>query len=139
MRRPRSGWQSLMRIALVVPGGVDRSGQERVIPTLLWLIERLARRHDVHVFVLRHYPTPCTYQLRGATIHDLGRARGPRGLRSLLQAPRLTRALQLAGPFDVIHGLWALPSGLLAAIAGWWLGIPRVVTFHSGELVCVAD
>jgi hypothetical protein len=46
----------LMRIALVVPGGVDRSGRERVIPILLWLIERLARRHTVHAFVLRHYP-----------------------------------------------------------------------------------
>jgi glycosyltransferase involved in cell wall biosynthesis len=126
-----------MRIAIVVPGGVDRSGRERVIPMLLSLIERLARRHSVHVFVLRHYIEPCTYELRGATIHDLGRARGPRGLRSLLQARHLLKALRLAGPFDVLHGLWALPSGLLASIAGWRLGIPRVVTFNSGELVCV--
>jgi hypothetical protein len=28
-----------VKIALVVPGGVDRSGSERVIPCLLWLIE----------------------------------------------------------------------------------------------------
>ena len=41
-----------MRIGLVVSGGVDRSGRERVTPSLLWLVERLARRHDVHVFVL---------------------------------------------------------------------------------------
>ena len=31
-----------MRIALITPGGVDRSGTHRVIPCLLWLIERLA-------------------------------------------------------------------------------------------------
>ncbi len=128
-----------MRIALVVPGGVDRSGRERVIPMLLWLIERLAVRHAVHVFVLRHYPRPCTYQLRGATIHDLGRAQGPRGLRSLVQLGTLMRALRAAGPFDVIHGLWAMPSGLLASLAGWRLGIPTVVTFDSGELVCIPD
>jgi glycosyltransferase involved in cell wall biosynthesis len=128
-----------MRIALVVPGGVDRSGRERVIPTLLWLIERLAARHAVHVFVLRHYPRPCTYQLRGATIHDLGRARGPRGLRSIVQLGALIRALRAAGPFDVIHGLWAMPSGLLASLAGSCLGIPIVVTFDSGELVCIPD
>jgi hypothetical protein len=36
-----------MRIALVVPGGVDRSARERVIPALLWLIERLARRESM--------------------------------------------------------------------------------------------
>ena len=126
-----------MRIALVVAGGVDRSGRERVIPSLLWLIERLARRHSVHVFVLRHYPKPCTYTLHGATIHDLGRATGPRGLQSLFQLPRLVRALKRARPFDVVHGYWALPPGVLAALAGRWLGIPAVATFDSGELVCL--
>ena len=124
-----------MRIALVVAGGVDPSGRERVIPVLLWLIERLARRHALHVFVLRHHKAPCTYQLLGATIHDLGRAHGPTGLRSLLQARHLVRALRIAGPFDVLHGYWAVPSGMLAALAGRWIGIPTVVTFCSGEFV----
>ena len=128
-----------MRIALVVPGGVDRSGRERVIPALLWLIERLARRHTVHVFALRHYPEPCTYELRGATIHDLGRAVGPRGLRSLFQTRHLIRALRRCGPFDAMHGYWALPAGLQAALAGKWLGIPTLATFDSGELVCLPD
>jgi hypothetical protein len=36
-----------MRIALVVPGGVDRSGENRVIPVLLALISRLSVHHDV--------------------------------------------------------------------------------------------
>ena len=124
-----------MRIALVVAGGVDPSGRERVIPALLWLIERLARRHALHVFVLRHHQEPCTYQLLGATVHDLGRAHGPAGLRSLLQARHLVRALRIAGPFDVLHGYWAVPSGMLAAVAGRWLGVPTVVTFCSGEFV----
>ena len=125
----------MMRIALVVAGGVDPSGRERVIPALLWLIERLARRHTLHVFVLRYHREPCTYQLLGAAVHDLGRAHGPTGLRSLLQARHLVRALRIAGPFDVVHGYWAVPAGMLAALAGRWLGIPTVVTFDSGELV----
>ncbi len=128
-----------MRIALVVPGGVDRSGRERVIPALLWLIERLARRHTLHVFALRHYPEPCTYDLLGATVHDLGRAGGPSGFRSLFQARQLIRALRHAGPFDAMHGYWALPAGLLASLAGRWLGIPTLATFDSGELVCLPD
>jgi hypothetical protein len=33
-----------MKVVVVVPGGFDRSGRERVIPALLWLVERLARR-----------------------------------------------------------------------------------------------
>jgi len=70
-----------MRIGLVVTGGVDRSGRERVVPSLLWLIERLARRHEVHVFALHYYRDPCTYPLLGATVHDVGRVDGPPGLR----------------------------------------------------------
>src|SRR5687767_8438704 len=40
------------RVALVVPGGVDRTGEYRVIPALLSLLERLATRFDVDVFAL---------------------------------------------------------------------------------------
>jgi hypothetical protein len=36
-----------LKVALVVPGGVDRSGDYRVIPVLLALIERLARVVDL--------------------------------------------------------------------------------------------
>ncbi|MGC4081373.1 MAG: hypothetical protein QM736_04475 [Vicinamibacterales bacterium] len=56
-----------MRIAFVATGGFDRSGQDRIIPSLLWLIERLARTHDVTVYVLRYHDTPCRYPLAGAT------------------------------------------------------------------------
>ncbi len=52
-----------MRIGPVVTGGVNRTGRERVVPTLLWLVERLARRHDVHVFALHHYRKPCKARL----------------------------------------------------------------------------
>ncbi len=76
-----------MRIGLVVTGGFDRGGRERVVPTLLWLVERLARRHQVHVFVVDYYREPCDYPLLGATVHDLGRVPGPSG-----SAPRPTCA-----------------------------------------------
>src|SRR5919201_2869321 len=82
-----------MRIGLVVTGGVDASGRERVVPALLWLIERLARRHDVHVFALHYYREPRTYPLLGAKVHDLGRVEGPPGFRRLRVGSRLRRAL----------------------------------------------
>ena len=95
-----------VRIALVVTGGVDRSGRERVIPVLVALIERLARRHHVFVYVLRYHDRPCTYPLLGATVRDLGR---PAGLRRQFSA--LMRALRQDGPFDVLHAYWAMPAG----------------------------
>lgn len=123
-----------MRIAFVVTGGVDRSGRERVIPTLLSFIERQAARHDLVVYALRYHDRPSSYPLLGATVHDLG---SPSGLRRQYLA--LVRALRRDGPFDLIHAYWALPSGLTATAAGRRLGIPGIVTFDSGELVSVPD
>jgi glycosyltransferase involved in cell wall biosynthesis len=123
-----------MRIALVATGGFDRSGRERVIPSLLWLTDRLSRQHTIVVYVLRYLQEPCRYQLAGATVQDLG---CPAGLRR--QYVALTRAIRADGPFDVIHGYWAHPAGFLAAVAARRRRIPSVVTCDSGEFVAFDD
>ena len=123
-----------VRIALVVTGGVDQSGREKVIPSLLWLIERLARQHEVFVYVLRYHERPCSYPLLGATVHDLGR---PAGV--IRQYAALVPALKDDGPFDVVHGYWAVPAGLVTAAAGRRLGIPSVVTCDSGEFTAIPE
>ena len=123
-----------MRIALIVPGGLHPSGREQVAPFWLWLIERLAREHDVHAFALRHLPEPSTYPLAGAAVHDLGRPQG-----QWAQWRGLLRALQSCGRFDVLHGYFAHPAGMLAAIAGRVLKTPSVVSCDSGEFVAFAD
>ncbi len=128
-----------MRVGLVVAGGFDPSGRERVIPALLWLVERLACRHAVHVFVLNYFREPCTYELAGATVHDLGRVDAPRGSASLVLVRKLLKRVREVGPFDLLHGYWAVPSGVVAAAAARRLGIPSVVTFDSGELVSVRE
>jgi glycosyltransferase involved in cell wall biosynthesis len=128
-----------VRIGLVVTGGVDRSGRERVIPALLSLIERLARRHDLHVFALRHYQDACSYPLLGATVHDLGRSDSVRGLGRFRQARRLLAAVRQVGSFDVLHGYWGVPAGAATVDVAWRLGVPAVVTFDSGELVSLPD
>jgi glycosyltransferase involved in cell wall biosynthesis len=123
-----------MRLALVVTGGVDRSGRIRVIPALLWLIERLAARHSVAIYALRYLTRPDTYPLLGATVRDLG---SPAGIGRQYRA--LVGALRADGPFDVLHGYWGLPAGLVTAVAGRRLGVPSVVTLDSGELVAIDD
>ena len=127
-----------MRIGLVVSGGVDRSGRERVVPGLLWLVERLARRHDVHVFVLHYYPEPCSYPLLGATVHDIGRVGGPPGFRRGLQRRRLAVAVEARGPFELLHAYQGMPAVVATRIATR-LGIPLVVTLDSGELTSIDD
>jgi glycosyltransferase involved in cell wall biosynthesis len=127
-----------MRIALVVTGGVDASARDRVVPALLWLIERLARRHDLHVFALHYHRKPMSYPLFGATVHDLGRVDGPPGFRRPRVTARLRRAVAAHGPFDLLHAYWGMP-GIVATRVGRDLGIPVVVTLDSGELVAIDD
>jgi glycosyltransferase involved in cell wall biosynthesis len=129
-----------MRVALVVPGGVDRSGTERVIPALLWLVERLARSHEVRVFSLAGEREPRTYPLVGATVEGIGHApsRLP-GAAAAAGARRLTASLKAHGPFDVLHAFWADAPGLLAAAAGRFLGIPWIVHLGGGELAALPE
>src|SRR5262245_59054292 len=122
-----------MRIALVVPGGVDRNGEQRVIPAILWLIERLARRHDVQVIVPMQEPGPATWPLLGATVHNMGALPGRRAaVRTLLRLHR-------EKPFDVFHAMWARGSGDIALVAAKLCRRPVIVHVAGGELVWLPD
>ena len=121
-----------MKVGLIVPGGVDRSGRERVIPALLALIERLAGEHDVQIFALRQEDRPAMYRLLGATVHNIGLR--PRGLRAVTAILREHRR----EPFDVLHGFWAMP-GAIAGLAGRALGVPVLTHLIGADLVSLPD
>jgi glycosyltransferase involved in cell wall biosynthesis len=123
-----------MRIALFVPGGVDRSGTDQVIPVLLALIERLARRHDLLVLSLRPDAAIGRYELLGATVHDIGGGAGRRRRALTLLANEHRRR-----PFDVFHAFWAWGTGSIAALAGWRLRVPVVLHLTGGEMVSIPD
>jgi glycosyltransferase involved in cell wall biosynthesis len=129
-----------VKIALVVPGGVDRSGRERVIPALLWLIERLARRHDLLVIALEQEPQPSRYSLLGAQVANLGSVpRHPLALGALHRLRRLLAALRsVESRFDVLHGFWAEPAAL-AGVAGRLMHIPAVMSIGGGEFACLPE
>jgi len=122
-----------MKVALLVPGGVDRSGEYRVIPCLLALIERLALRHEVHVFALRQEPGPVQYELFGARVHVVGRRPHRIGMAALVLAEHGRKR------FDLLHAVWAVPCGV---VAGWVARIARIpVLLHvtGGDLAGLGD
>lgn len=122
-----------MKIALVVPGGVDRSGEYRVIPALLALITRLALHNDVHVFALWQEARPGSWQLSGARIHNIGAGR------TLFRAVQAIIAEHRSSPFTVIQSIWSGAPGFVAVTAGLILRLPRLVHVAGGELVALAD
>lgn len=122
-----------MKIALLTPGGVDRSGADRVIPCLLWLIERLSRRHEVHAIAYSQEPEPADWPLLGATVHNIGTVRGARRRLASTFA-----ALHRASPFDVIYGFFGW-QGLDAVRLGRRWRVPAVVHAAGGEFVAMRE
>jgi glycosyltransferase involved in cell wall biosynthesis len=122
-----------MKLALVVPGGVDRSGERRVIPAILALIERLAALHELHVFALHQEERPDTWMLRGARVHNVGAGcRRVRAVGMIVAEHRMAR-------FDVVQSVFSGACGLVAVSAARMLGIPSVVHVAGGEPVSMPD
>lgn len=122
-----------MKIAVVVPGGVDRSGEVRVVPALLALLKRLAARHEVHVFALRQEAEPGEWWLCGARVHNIGeRATVPRAVHAIAREHG-------RGRFDLVQSIWSGGCGLVAVAAAKWLGLPSAVHVAGGELVALRD
>ena len=122
-----------MRLALVTPGGVDESGTERVIPAFLWLIERLARRHDVHVFAFAQEPEPRDWNLLGARVHNVGTVGAWRR-----RFQRTFAREHRDAPFDLLHALFG-GSAMHAIPAGLRFGLPVVTHLTGGELVALRE
>jgi glycosyltransferase involved in cell wall biosynthesis len=119
-----------VKIAVVVPGGVDRSGTHRVIPAVLWVAEALTREHAVHIFALRQEPMPGRWRLGDAHVTNVGRR--PRLLRAV---PAIVREHRRA-PFDFLWALWA-EAGVPAAVAGRILRRPVLLHLIGGDVVAL--
>jgi glycosyltransferase involved in cell wall biosynthesis len=130
-----------MRIGLIAPGGFDRSGRKAVIPALLNLTERLARRHQVTVVVLHQEPEPCRFPLLGAEVINLGQV--PSAWPDLISFHRLHRMMTELGAvgrrLDVLHAFWISECGVLAGLAGRLWRVPVVVSVGGGELAWVPE
>jgi glycosyltransferase involved in cell wall biosynthesis len=122
-----------VKIALVVPGGVDRSGEYRVIPALLALIVRLSLRHDVHVFALHQEVQPASWDLAGSRIHNIGAGN------TRLRAIQAIRAEHRSSAFHAVQSIWSGSPGLIAVSAAKLLRIPSFVHVAGGELVALPE
>jgi glycosyltransferase involved in cell wall biosynthesis len=122
-----------MNIGLVVPGGVDPSGEFRVIPALLALMRRLVRQHEVRVFALHQQAQPGRWELLGAPVWNIGKRHTRiRGVRTICAQHRVHR-------LDVIHAIWSGTVGLVAVAASQILRIPSLVHVAGGELVALPE
>jgi glycosyltransferase involved in cell wall biosynthesis len=122
-----------MKMALIVPGGVDRSGTRRVIPVLLALIKRLAMRYELHVYALYQENGPEEWELLGARIHNIGHGW------TRVRAVQAIRRQHRTAPFGLIQAFFSGNCGLIAVSAGRMLGIPALVHVAGVELLALKN
>lgn len=125
-----------MRVGIILPG-FSSDESDWAIPVQLNLVREMAKRDEVRVLALRYPHRRDRYAIYGATIYSLGvgQIRGLGRLKLWADALLTLRRLHREHSFDVLHAMWADETGLIAAWAGRWLGIPVVVSIAGGELV----
>jgi glycosyltransferase involved in cell wall biosynthesis len=122
-----------VKIALVVPGGVDRSAEYRVIPALLALIARLSVRDEIHVFALHQETLAARWDLLGARVHNIGAAN------TRFRAIRAICAEHRTSAFHLMHSIWSGAPGFVAVAAARILRLPSLIHVAGGELVALGD
>ncbi len=129
---PRLGQTVSMRIVLVVPGGVDPPGSQRVIPFIHHLIGDLSSHHDVKVIAVGHNTERGSWSLFNANVVNV-----PVGRHSKTDVARVVRQVSRiagrGGRPDVIHGLWANLPGFAASLAARRHRCVSVVSVCGGE------
>jgi glycosyltransferase involved in cell wall biosynthesis len=129
-----------MRVGIILPG-FSSDENDWAIPVQLNLVREMAVHDDLRVLTLRYPHRRDRYTIYGATVYSLGagQIRGLGRLKLWANALLTLRRLHREQPFDVLHAMWADETGLIAAWAGHWLGIPVVVSIAGGELVGFDD
>src|SRR5690242_8728110 len=129
-----------MKVGILLPG-FSSDEHDWAIPVQLNLVREMATHDDVRVLALRYPHRRDHYSVYGATVCSLGvgQVRGFGRLKLWIDALLILRRLHREKPFDVLHAMWADETGLIAAWAGRWLGIPVVVSVAGGELVGFDD
>lgn len=129
-----------MNIGIVIPGFSSDEG-DWSIPVQQHLVRQLSAGDDVRVIALRYPHHRVPYQVYDTAVYPLGagQARGLRRLVLWLDALSTLRRLHHERPFDLLHGMWADETGLLAVWAGRWLNVPVLVSIVGGELVALPE
>lgn len=127
-------------VAMFVPAGISRFNEGIHIPNLYRLVAYLSERVNMTVY---------TFQSRGYDIrHEkCGNAEIkylPVGLDShwLIKCKKLYAAIHKdhnENNYDVIHGLYGLPTEIATILSGKKLRIPTVISFLGGETARIKE
>lgn len=119
-------------IALIIPGGLGTGKNSLGIPVLEQIVVRLAKNFDLTVFQL--FPVNAGYEAKDYNLVSVYH-RNP-----IIKSTKLLNAfrrIHREKKFSVIHGFWAMPSGLYAVIIGRWYKIKSIISVLGGDAIAL--
>ena len=122
------------RVAILVHGGVEQEGAGVHVPFLVQLIQGLSMTNDITVYTFRSRAGSMpTQELERPAIHFVAKKPvASIALKYLLLAWHVWLDHRRM-PFDLLHGIWLHPSGILSVALAKLLGIPAIVSLHGAE------
>lgn len=128
------------KIALLLPGGLGEIDSGIHIPRMFDLVRRLSDTFSITAYshsLPGHIPK--TLPCGNAEVRFLGATANSSASRRFIEFLSAVSADHHEKRFDLVHGLWGLPFGFYAVLAGKVLGIPSVVSFLGGESAAIPD
>ena len=128
----------MKKIAIIVPGGVGDPDVDTTIPWLTDFICRIASQFDVTVYSLTVVdnagisPESDNFRLR----HIRARPADSPTKKILWLTGRLLRD-HFREKYNLVHGVWSFPAGLIAVVLGKMLRRRSVVTLPGGDATCI--
>jgi len=119
------------RVAIIIPGGIGGGYFKQGVPVLEDFVQRMALKYDVTVYsMIKVEPS---YVPQGFVLKDIHAKRDHLNSYKILLTFFSFVVDHFNAKYDLLHGIWGFPSGLLAILLGKLLSIPTVVSLQGGE------
>lgn len=121
-------------IAMIIPGGIGTGKNNLGVPVLERIVRMLSRDFEITVFSL--FRINNDYRPDGFQLIDVSHSVSLLRFRNLLSAVRQHHKEK---NFRVIHGFWAMPSGMFAVILGKILDVKSIVSILGGDAIALPE
>jgi glycosyltransferase involved in cell wall biosynthesis len=121
-------------VAIIVPGGLGTGKDNIGVPVLEDIVQRLSNTFDITIFSLFKV-NPDYHAVNFKLISIDAKTSVGKTLRFFWTFYKAHRR----NKFRIVHGYWALPSGLFAVMAGKILGIKNVVSLLGGDSISLPE
>lgn len=126
---------SKQRIAIITHGGVGVGHNQQGVPATMLLIEQLATEYDLTVYSLEKYSP--LFVPKNYTAIDVPLTHKNNLTVRIIWLSFLLLKNHLKKPYQIFHGLWGFPGGLMAVFFAKLFRKKSIVTFKGAEVVAL--